>query len=155
MRDTGSTRTGTRWPSCRASWGALPLVALLALPAAGCVTRTSRLYLPSEGQPRLSADDVRDRGDTFLRAECPRLMGSKSSAAGSANYALLVGADGGVREARVERTSGDERIDEIFGALAAQLTFPAPQPASSTTAGVTIGYSCSPGIAVTTVELKQ
>ncbi|MEJ7809889.1 MAG: TonB family protein [Gemmatimonadaceae bacterium] len=129
-------------------------VALIASLAA-CVTATSRVYLPTEEQGRFSSDQLRDRADAFLGAECARLMGNNRSAAGSANYSVIVDAKGQVTEARMQRTSGDERLDQIFGALAAQLAFPPPEPPAATTAGVTIGYSCSPGASVSSVQLKQ
>jgi hypothetical protein len=51
------------------------------------------------------------------------------------------------------RPSPDERIDTMFGGLAAQLVF-AGAGAGGDRAPVIAGYSCSPSISVATLELN-
>ena len=131
MRDTASTPMAMRcW------WCSLALAA--------CTT-TQQYYLPSEDQPRISADLLRDRGHNIVRAECPRLIGVNEMATGVAHIRLDVESDGDVRRAMIANSSGDERMDEIFGGLAAQLKVDPPANVSGETmpAMVKIGYSCS------------
>ena len=152
MRGTGSTRTATRWSCSDAGRALLAVLALAVL--GGCVTRTERFYVPTEGAPRLDQNAVRAESERFVRAECPRLLAGGSSATGAATLRLSVAADGAVREARVERPSSDAQLDGIFGALAAQLELP---PLTATegdwVARVRMGYSCAPGTAVATFEV--
>jgi TonB family protein len=116
----------------------------VALALAACTT-TQQFYLPSEDQPRLSADLLRDRGHNIVLAECPRLIGVNETATGVAHIRLDVERDGDVRRAAIQHSSGDERMDEIFGGLAAQLKVDPPADMNGETipATVRIGYSCS------------
>ena len=147
MRGTGSTRTAMRW-----RWSsALP--ALLCV-AGACVTSTERFYVPTAGEPRLDQNALRAQSDRFVRAECPRLLGGAPSATGAATLRLTVAPGGAVREARIERSSGDAQMDGIFGGLAAQLELP-PAAAMSDdwTARVRMGWSCAPGTSAATFEV--
>ena len=93
----------------------------------------------------MTPDLLRDRGHNIVRAECPRLIGANDIATGVAHIRLDVESDGEVRRAAIEQSSGDERMDEIFGGLAAQLKVDPPGGMNAETipAIVKIGYSCS------------
>ena len=145
MRVTGSIRTATRWLSCSA----------FALALAGCVTRTTTYYKPTEGEPRLNQDEFRQASDQLLKVECPRLMGSNASATGQARIRVSYDRSGAVQQSQILRTSGDERIDTEWGALTARLQFdPQPGQTEDLRAGIlTVGYSCAPNTAVTTLQL--
>ena len=145
MRVTGSSRTATRWLSCSA----------FALMLAGCVTRTTTYYKPTEGEPRLNQDEFRQASDQLLKVECPRLMGSNASAAGQARIRVSYDRSGAVQQSQILRTSGDERIDTEWGALTARLQFdPQAGQTEDLRAGIlTVGYSCAPNTAVTTLQL--
>jgi TonB family protein len=125
----------------------------LALAVAACTT-TQQYYLPSEDQPRLTTDLMRDRGHNIVRAECPRLLGVRQGVTGVAHIRVDVAADGAVRRAMIAHSSGDERMDEIFGGLAAQLKVDPPANAGSETVPGTLklGYSCSPTTGTITIE---
>ena len=142
MRGTASTRMATRW-----WWSSL--VALVA----ACTT-TQQYYLPAEDQPRLTTDLMRDRGHNIVRAECPRLLGVRQGVTGVAHIRVDVAADGAVRRATIAHSSGDERMDEIFGGLAAQLKVDPPAIEGSETVPGTLklGYSCSPTTGTITIE---
>lgn len=146
MPATGSTRTATPWRSCS--------VAAVALVVA-CVTSTTRYFTPTEGDPRLSQDDFRDESDRFLRVECPRLM-EGARASGQSRIRLFLDRSGAAQRAEFARSSGDERLDTMWGGLAARLQFD-PQAAQRTDVQpviITVGYSCSAsGTAVTTLQL--
>lgn len=142
MRGTASTRMAMRWWSCS-----------VALVVAACTT-TEHYYLPSEDQPRMTTDLMRDRGHNIVRAECPRLLGVRQAVTGVAHIRVDVASDGSVRRAMISHSSGDERMDEIFGGLAAQLKVDPPANAGSETLPGTLklGYSCSPTAGTITVE---
>src|SRR5688572_10181033 len=141
MMGTASTRTAMRWWSFN--------VALIV----GCTT-TQRYFTPSDDQPRLTTDLMRDRGHNIVRAECPRLLGVREAVTGVAHIRVDVESDGEVRRAMISHSSGDERMDEIFGGLAAQLKVDPPANAGSETLPGTLklGYSCSPTAGTITVE---
>ena len=142
MRGTASIPTALRWWSCS-----------LVLAVAACTT-TQQFYLPSDDQPRLTADLMRDRGHNIVRAECSRLLGVRQAVTGVAHIRVDVAADGAVRRASISHSSGDERMDEIFGGLAAQLKVDPPANAGSETIPGTLklGWSCSPTAGTITVE---
>ena len=78
-------------------------------------------------------------------------MATKLAPTGEAKLKIRVAADGRVTEAEVTRSSGDERVDDIFGQAAARLQFD-PMP-GETTARIMMGYSCAPGAAVATMTV--
>jgi TonB family protein len=131
-----------RWWSCS-----------VALVVVACTT-TQQYFLPADDQPRLTTDLMRDRGHNIVRAECPRLLGVRQTATGVAHIRVDVASDGAVRRAMIAHSSGDERMDEIFGGLAAQLKVDPPANAGSQTVPGTLklGYSCSPTAGTITVE---
>ena len=139
---TVSIRTVTRWLSSSA------VVAIVAC------TITERYYTPAPDQPRLTIDLLRDRGHNIVRVECQRLIGVRQSVTGVAHITVDVEADGEIRRAVIEHSSGDERMDEIFGGLAAQLKVdpPANMRGETIPGTIRIGYSCSPSAGTITVE---
>jgi TonB family protein len=142
MRGTASIRTATRWLFCS-----------VASAVVACTT-TQQYFTPAEDQPRLTTDLMRDRGHNIVRAECPRLLGVRQMVTGVAHIRVDVESDGEVRRATIEHSSGDERMDEIFGGLAAQLKVDPPANVRGETMPGTlrIGYSCSPTAGTITVE---
>jgi TonB family protein len=143
MRATASTPMAMQWWLCS-----------VALAAIAACTTTERYFLPSQDQPRLTTDLMRDRGHNIVRAECPRLLGARSEVTGVAHIRVDVEADGEVRRATVAHSSGDERMDEIFGGLAAQLKVDPPGNVSGETiaGSLKLGYSCSPTAGTITIE---
>ncbi len=159
MLATDSIRTATRcWCSDRrvitrrVARRVMSIVLVIA--AAGCVTRTSTAYVPSPEEPRLSTDEARDQLDQLLRVECPRLMQAGRDTR-VARVDLDVDREGHVLRSRIGSSTGDERIDAMFGAIAAklQLAPPAEMKNDVETGHVRMGYSCSSTAAVATVDL--
>ena len=150
MRATGSFRTATRWRSFSA--------AVVAAWMAACMVSTTKFYVPASGQPRLSLDQLRTRAGALLSVECPRLLAGRPSAFGETDLTVDVDGDGSVLRAHVDRSSGDPRIDDIFGALAAQLQLDRSSSSNSrgraTHQRIGIGYSCSATEAEVTVRLN-
>jgi outer membrane biosynthesis protein TonB len=113
--------------------------------AAGCTT-TTRYYVPTEGEPRLTPNEVRDQSDALLGMQCPRLMGNDRFATGEARIIVELDRSGLVHKAQVTRTSGDEAMDAIFGALVARLQVDPPTGMEGDRGEhpIYIGYSCAP-----------
>jgi outer membrane biosynthesis protein TonB len=122
--------------------------------AAGCVTHTSTAYVPSPGEPRVTTDEARDQLDELLRIECPRLMqaGRESRVA---RLDLDVDREGHVLRSRIGTSTGDDRVDAMFGAVAAKLQLAPPTEMKNDvdTGHVRMGYSCSANAAVATIDL--
>ena len=147
MRVTGSIRTATPW-----LWYSAALLAV----GAGC-RQTTIYYTPTPGESRLTQDEVRDQSDDFLKIECPRLMGSEKSATGEARVRVYYDKTGSVQKAQILRTTGDKQVDTVWGALVARLKFDA-QPGQTDDlkpAIITLGYSCAPNVAITTLLIPE
>lgn len=147
MRDTGSTRTAMPW-----RWSSLAAAVLLGT---ACVQATETWFVPTEGEPRLDTNEIRDKADYFLRTECPRLVAA-GKPGGEAAIRLTMNRSGEVTRSEVTKSSGDEGIDGIFGPLAAQLilTPPPDMRGDSMTVRLDMGYACSGTTAATTVRLR-
>ena len=145
MLDTGSIRMAMPW-----RWSST-LAALLL--CAACVQSTSTFFIPTDGEPRLDTNELRDRADVFLRTECPRLIAADRPG-GEASIRLTINRSGEVTRSEVSRSSGDEAIDGIFGPLAAQLvvTPPPDMKGDAMTVRLGMGYACSSTTAATTVR---
>ena len=159
MKNTGSIRTATRWSfsdsrRSLASAGAIALIGA-AVFAVGACTRTSTYYVPTAGEERLSQDEFREESDQLLSVECPRLMGSSGYASGEARARIQVDRSGAVQKVEFTRASNDERINTVWGALAARLKFDPQEDQSEElrTSMMKIGYSCGKGTALTTLQL--
>jgi hypothetical protein len=158
MSTIGSTRMAMRWSfsdlrRTLAAAGALALIGAAGFAANGC-TRTSTFYVPSAGETRLNQDDFRDESDQILSVECPRLMGTSDFATGEARARIQVDKSGAVQRVQFTRPSNDERMNTVWGALAARLQFD-PQEGQTEdlrTSMITIGYSCGKGTALTTLQ---
>ena len=160
MPAIGSTRMAMRWRSFETrdalpGRGATVVIATMALLAlSACLGRQS--YTAPSDAHRLNTFTVRDDSDAALRGECGRLLGEKVPATGEALLHLQVASSGAVTRAEVTRSSGDERVDDIFGRLAARLQFDPLGGDDGTTARIRMGYSCGPeGSAVTTMSMMS
>lgn len=134
MRNIDSIRSAMRWSLCSA-------VAV----AAACTT-TTRYYVPTEGEPRLTPNEVREQSDALLTTQCPRLMGNDRFATGEARIIVELDRSGAVHKAQVARSSGDDAMDAIFGALVARLQVDPPTGMDGDRGDhpIYIGYSCAP-----------
>ena len=158
MRNIGSIPTAMRWSSFEArrriaATAAIAVLGVGALAAGGC-TRTSTYYVPTAGEARLTQDDFRDESDQLLSVECPRLMGTSGYASGEARARVQIDKSGAVQRVEFTRPTKDERINTVWGALAARLKFD-PQEGQTDelrTSMMTIGYSCGKGTALTTLQ---
>ncbi|HUF28080.1 MAG TPA: TonB family protein [Gemmatimonadaceae bacterium] len=110
-------------------------------------------YVAPYGAARLNTFTVRDDGDRLLRPECARLMTERIPATGVAMLRVHVAESGAVTRAEITRSSGDARVDDIFGRLAARLEFQRAPGSTGNQARLRMGFSCAPDAAVTTMQL--
>ena len=143
MRSTDSIRSAMRWSLCSA-----------LLVATACTT-TTRYYVPTTGEPRLTPSELRDQGEPLLHTQCPRLLNGGRFATGQARVITELDRSGSVRRARITRSSGDQAMDDIFGALVARLQVDPPTGMSGETGEhpIYIGYSCAPENSAITLNI--
>jgi hypothetical protein len=122
-----------------------------------CVTSGTRVYVPVVDAQRIPNRELRERVNDLVSIECPRLLRGRPLAYGTADLTLLVDAAGLVRQARLERGSGDAAVDDIVGGLAAQLAFVRPGAGHTDPRShhLTIAYSCAPSTSFVRVELEE
>jgi hypothetical protein len=135
-----------RWP--------LSDVRVLLLFLLGCAPAVQHWYVPRAGDTTMSTDQIRQAADLALRDHCRRLLQGRVSATGEAIVALRFDRDGRVARARIDRSSGDRAIDDLFGTLATRMAVE-----RVTTTGmedeegaVGMGFSCSPNVAIATIR---
>ena len=153
MQATGSIRTATRCSSSEAT--RLPRAAgavVVLLLAAACVTTTTRAFTPDANAERMSLADAQDNLDRMVRMECPRLMEAKHDN-DDARISVDVDGSGFVQRATMSKVTGDERMDRIFGGVAAQMKFAAAPDGKPFTGRMRVGYSCSAAASTATIQL--
>lgn len=111
-----------------------------------CTTTTTVAYVPEPERPRLTWEEARMTVVRFASIECPRLI-QDGVGAGEVQVLARVGPGGLTREAELEGTSRDERLDGILGAVVAQLAFVDEYPDGGD-ARVRIFYQCGPPVNV-------
>ena len=149
MPGIASIRMGMPWRWCSAALAA-------TLIATGCVIRPPRYYEPASGVPRLTPAELRERVQTLLQVECPRLQGAGRPPSSVTELTLEVDQAGDVRRAAIARSSGDQRVDDIVGSLTAQLRIDdgnGTPPDRGVKSRIDVGYICATSSALATVEL--
>ena len=153
MRATGSTRTATRCSSSDATRLLRSAAAVAGLLLAGaCVTTVTHAFTPDANAERMSLADAQDTLDRMVRLECPRLMEAKHDT-DDARISVEVDGSGNVQRATMSKVTGDERMDRIFGGVAAQMRFAAADDGKPFTGRMRVGYSCSPAASTATIQL--
>ena len=155
MPVTGSTRTATRCSSSEPTramraWAA----GVVLLAAAACVSTTTRAFTPDASAERMSLADAQDNLDRMVRLECPRLMEAKHDM-DDARITVDVDGGGNVVRATMSKQTGDERMDRIFGGVAAQMKFAAADDGKPYTGRMRVGWSCSPSASTATIQLIE
>lgn len=130
----------------RRGLGLTVVVVVHALLGAACTTTTTVAYVPEPERPRLTWEEARLTVVRFASIECPRLI-QDGLGAGEVQVLARVGPGGLTREAELEGTSRDERLDGILGAVVAQLAFADEYPDGGD-ARVRIFYRCGPPVSV-------
>ena len=165
MRATGSIRMAMRWPfsdgrsaplvsaesrepRAESTLALLMFVVLLA----GCVTTTTRAFLPDSARERMSLAEAQDALDQLVAAECPRLTAARRDL-GEARISVDVDGGGQVTKSTLSKPFGDDRMDQIFGGVTAQMRFDAPSDGKAATGRMRVGYACGPNARAATIEL--
>ncbi len=119
--------------------------------AAGCVRSA---YQPPEDPERLTVEAATDRLDIEVEKECPRLRAAERES-GVAEFLLELHASGDVSRSRLRLSSGDRRMDDIFGAVTARMQFVPPADAGGQPyeGRIRAGFSCAANTASSTLEL--
>jgi hypothetical protein len=98
------------------------LTVALAL-AAGCVTTTTRAFLPSPQNPIYTVAKAEPVLSEYLRLQCAPLRKAQRPDSGTARFVVDIDTLGFATRAELARGTGDETLDGVFGTVAAQLTF--------------------------------
>ncbi|MGQ0646824.1 MAG: hypothetical protein ACT4P7_04595 [Gemmatimonadaceae bacterium] len=90
----------------------------------GCVTTSTREFLPSRQNPIYRPDQATPVLAEYLRLQCPAFRQTNKPDSGNVRFRVTVDTSGFASRAELTRGSGDKLVDEIFGTVAAQLIFP-------------------------------
>lgn len=109
-----------------------------------CVTTTTREFLPSPHNPTYSRAQATPVLAEYLRLQCPAFRKANRADTGTVRFVVSVDTSGLATRARLAQGSGDQLVDEVFGAVAAQLQF-APDRArpAARREVVAMGYRCA------------
>lgn len=162
MGGTASIRTAMRWLSSSR------MVAISLTTA--CVLGTTRFYTPRAAEARIGLEEMRSRADVMLPIECPRVVHGKNSVFAATDISLDIDSTGSVQRAAIEHGSGDAALDDLFGALAAQLqlqpslarqttasaetTAAPPLPAPLERRRLTVSYACAADAGSVALQLQ-
>jgi hypothetical protein len=133
-----------RWRYCSAL--------LIAAALGACATTKKTFYLPPAGADRITEEELHEHANEVLHIECPRLLSDRISVSGEADLTLDVAEEGAVSRVRLDDSSGDARLDDILGGLAATLQLePAARARRRESVRLSIGYACTPGAVAASV----
>jgi hypothetical protein len=122
-------------------------VLLLTVLAAGCVTATTRSYMPSPRNPSYTPKDAEQALRQYVQLQCGPRAAAQRPDTGSALFIVQIDSLGHASRADLRRSSNDEELDGLFGTVTAQLNFSADSSGSRTNmarkAPVSIDFRCS------------
>jgi hypothetical protein len=162
MRGTASIRTVMRW----LSYSRIVAISLMS----ACVLGTTRFYTPRAAGARFDLAEMRSRASVMLPIACPRVVHERNAVFAATDISLDVDSTGAVQRAEIAHGSGDASLDDLFGALAAQLqlqpspprpaptgTLPAdppPSPAPLERRHLAVSYACASDAGTVAVQLQ-
>lgn len=97
------------------------LVGLVGL--GGCVTTTTRTFLPSRQNPLYRPAEAEPVLTEYLRLQCPAFRKAQRPDSGIVRFVVRVDSAGFATSAELAQGTGDQLVDGVFGTVAAQLTF--------------------------------
>lgn len=125
----------------RCSWSSAAAFGLVA-----CVsTTTTRIFVPSPQNPSYRPNQAAPVLSEYLRLQCPAFRQAKLPDTGTVRFSVDVDTAGVAQRAELRAGSGDKLMDDVFGTVAAQLTFPrdsVPRRAKQRVEPVLIHYQC-------------
>jgi len=107
---------------------------------AGCTHTVTHYYLPSATNSRFTIDQAPGALTPWVKIRCAE---QPPLANGTAALAVDIGDDGLATRAELTRSTNDRTLDGVFGAIAAQLSFPRPAAAADRVRAVTIHFTCA------------
>ncbi|MBC7897275.1 MAG: hypothetical protein H7066_17795 [Cytophagaceae bacterium] len=127
---------------------ALALVGVVA-----CVQSTTRIFLPSPQNPSYSLEQANPVLAEYLRLQCPAFQKASKPDTGVVRFTVSLDSTGAATRAELEKASGDQLVDEVFGTIAAQLRF-APDSARARMRRETVNmhYRCAGDSAFVTIK---
>lgn len=140
-----------RWSfSRRAARAPFTATALLTTLAAGCVTSTTRSFLPSPQNPIYTPAKAEPVLAEYVRLQCGSLRQAQRPDSGTARFVVDVDTSGFATRAELVRGTGDETLDGVFGTVSAQLTF--ARAPTARRENVDIAFTCDGDTARVTVR---
>ena len=99
----------------------------------------------------------RRRSISICGCSVPSGWRRRSRSSGDVRLTIITDTSGAVTRAELVSSSGDEMLDGLFGAVAAQLKVDSLRATkkSLATRRVRVGYSCAPNAAVATLEVLR
>lgn len=120
---------------------------------AACVQSTTRIFLPSPQNPTYTTTQANPVLAEYLRLQCPAFQKASRPDTGVVRFLVSLDSAGAATRAELEKASGDQLVDEVFGTVAAQLRF---TPDSSRARGrretVNMHYRCAGDSAFVTIK---
>jgi len=93
--------------------------------ALGCVTVTTRAFLPSPQNPIYTPTKAEPVLAEYVRLQCDALRKAQRPDSGTAQFVLDVDTLGLTTRAELAHGTGDDMLDGVFGTVAAQLSLDA------------------------------
>lgn len=91
---------------------------------AACVSTVTRTFLPSPQNPIYRPAQAAPVLTEYLRLQCPSFRKANRPDSGVVRFSVAIDTMGYARRAELREGSGDQLVDEVFGTVAAQLSFP-------------------------------
>jgi hypothetical protein len=117
------------------------------------VQSTTRIFLPSPQNPSYSPAQANPVLAEYLRLQCPAFQKASRPDTGVVRFLVSLDSAGAATRAELEKASGDQLVDEVFGTIAAQLRF---TPDSARVRGrretVNMHYRCAGDSAFVTIK---
>ena len=125
--------------------------------ALACVHTVTRYYVPDARSPRFDTDEAARVLDEYLHVQCPERRTAKKPESGDARLTITTDTSGAVTQAELVSSSGDEMLDGLFGAVAAQLKVDSLRATKKplATRNVRVRYDCSQNSSVATLEVLR
>ena len=121
----------------------------MLLAVVACVTTVTRAFLPSPRNPTYTPAQAEVVLAEYTRLQCAPLRQAQKSDSGSARLVVDVDSSGVATRAELQRPTGDEMLDGVYGTVAAQLAL--PREGGSRREAVDITFRCAADSAHVTV----
>ncbi|MGQ0764584.1 MAG: hypothetical protein ACT4OZ_02845 [Gemmatimonadota bacterium] len=97
---------------------------LVILIGVACTSVTTRYFVPSRDNPNYRPLQAVPVLQQYVRLQCGAFRTASGADSGWARFSVEVDSTGQASRSQLLRPSGDELLDDVFGTVSAQLTFP-------------------------------